>query len=286
MKSKRLLLLLLLCALALGSHALAEPTLSARVESGALSVSWSAACPGTCTLTLNVDGWPMEVLRVQPSGSLEYPVGDASKSYSARLQTPNGCLTAVASNQQPAPTASPTPVPTANPTPEPTANPTPAPTANPTPEPTAIPTVAPTAIPTPAPTVASTPRPTATPVAGTVQGDLASQVVAQVNAERQKAGLSALRVDAELTRAAQVRAREIVQQFSHTRPDGTAWSTVSASAYGENIAMGQQTVDKVMAAWMSSQGHRENILRPGYGSIGVCAYISGGVRYWVQLFGK
>lgn len=266
MKSKRFLLLLLLCALALGSRALAEPTLSARVESGALSVSWSAACPGTCTLTLNVDGWPMEVLRVQPSGSLEYPVGDASKSYSARLQTPNGCLTAVASNQQPAPTAVPTPMPTA----VQTAAPTPALTANPT----------------PAPTPAPTPRPTATPVAGTVQGDLASQVVAQVNAERQKAGLSALRVDAELTRAAQVRAREIVQQFSHTRPDGTAWSTVSASAYGENIAMGQQTVDKVMAAWMSSQGHRENILRPGYGSIGVCAYISGGVRYWVQLFGK
>ena len=124
------------------------------------------------------------------------------------------------------------------------------------------------------------------PVAQTTATNGALSASAQVNAERAKAGLSALRVDAELTRAAQVRAREIVQKFSHTRPDGTAWNTVSTSAYGENLAMGQKTVDKAMAAWMSSSGHRANILRASYGSIGVCCYVSGGVTYWVQLFGK
>ena len=41
-----------------------------------------------------------------------------------------------------------------------------------------------------------------------------------------------------------------------------------------------------MAAWLSSQGHRENILRSSFGSIGVCAYRLNGVLYWVQLFGK
>ena len=115
---------------------------------------------------------------------------------------------------------------------------------------------------------------------------LAGQVVAQVNAERARAGLSALRVDGELTRAARIRAEEIAKVFSHTRPDGSSWSTVSAGVYGENIAMGQKTADKVMAAWLTSEGHRANILRPGFGSIGVCAYRSGGVLYWVQLFGK
>ena len=104
--------------------------------------------------------------------------------------------------------------------------------------------------------------------------------------EREKRGLSALRVDSELTRAACVRAAEIVEKFSHTRPDGSRWSTVSDSTYGENIAMGQRTADKGMAAWMTSEGHRANILRSSYGSIGVCAYIDGGVTYWVQLFGK
>ena len=138
--------------------------------------------------------------------------------------------------------------------------------------------------PTTIPSAAYAPVPTAR--LGSASGNLAAQVVSQVNAERAKYGLSGLRVDAELMRAAQVRAREIVRKFSHTRPDGTAWFTVSASAYGENIAVGQKTADKVMAAWLTSQGHRENILRPSYGSIGVCAYIFGGVTYWVQLFGK
>jgi uncharacterized protein YkwD len=119
-----------------------------------------------------------------------------------------------------------------------------------------------------------------------VRTSLAEEVVRQVNMERARRGLGALRVSAELSRAARIRANEITRRFSHTRPDGTAWRTVSSAAYGENIAMGQRTADKVMAAWMTSSGHRANILRSSYGSIGVCAVISGGVTYWVQLFGK
>ena len=114
----------------------------------------------------------------------------------------------------------------------------------------------------------------------------AQSVVRQVNQERAKQGLSALRVDPKLTAAAQIRAREIVEKFSHTRPDGTKWSTVSSVAYGENIAKGQRTADKVMAAWMTSSGHCANILRASYGSIGVACVKSGGVYYWVQLFGR
>ena len=120
----------------------------------------------------------------------------------------------------------------------------------------------------------------------TVKTSLADEVVRQVNLERAKRGLGALKVSAELSRAARIRANEITRKFSHTRPDGTAWRTVSSAAYGENIAMGQRTADKVMAAWMTSSGHRANILRASYGSIGVCAVVSGGVTYWAQLFGK
>ena len=122
--------------------------------------------------------------------------------------------------------------------------------------------------------------------AATLETANAQSVVNQVNRERAARGLSALRIDPALTAAAQIRAREIVEKFSHTRPDGTKWSTVSSIAYGENIAKGQRTVDRVMAAWMSSSGHRANILRASYGSIGVACVKSGGVYYWVQLFGK
>jgi len=284
MLRKQLLSLLLIALIAI-SAACAESDLTVRLEDGTLRAEWSAE-PGECTLTLYMDGWPMKVCRVQNTGSLDYPIRDESHAYSARLKTQNGCLTASAAPAAAAPTAEPSPVPTDKPAPTPTQAPTPVPTVNPTPVPTAEPTPVPTAKPTQAPTPKPTQTPAATPVAGSVKADPAHQVVEEVNAERAKAGLNSLRVDAELSRAAQVRAREIVQSFSHTRPDGTAWNTVSSSAYGENIAMGQKTADKVMAAWMTSQGHRENILRPGFGSIGVCCLISGGVTYWVQLFGK
>ena len=104
-----------------------------------------------------------------------------------------------------------------------------------------------------------------------VKTGLADEVVRQVNLERGKRGLGALRVSPELSRASRIRANEITRLFSHTRPDGSAWRTVSSAAYGENIAVGQRTADKVMAAWMTSSGHRANILRPSYGSIGACA---------------
>ena len=108
----------------------------------------------------------------------------------------------------------------------------------------------------------------------------------ETNVERARYGLGTLRVDEELMAAARVRAGEIAQKFSHTRPDGTMWRTVSGAAYGENIARGHNNPDRVTAAWMSSNGHRQNILKASYGSIGVACVKEGNIYYWVQLFGK
>lgn len=121
---------------------------------------------------------------------------------------------------------------------------------------------------------------------GTEQRAMAAEVIRQTNSDRAKRGLPALKESAELARAAKLRAREIVKSFSHTRPDGSRWTTVSSAARGENIAKGHGTPDRVMAAWMSSAGHRANILRASFGSVGVCAYRVGKIMYWVQLFGK
>ncbi len=119
----------------------------------------------------------------------------------------------------------------------------------------------------------------------------AQQVVDLVNAERAKAGLSALTVQTDITAAANVRAREIKQQFSHTRPDGSSFSSalreqgVSFSGSGENIAYGQKTPQQVMEGWMNSSGHRANILHANYKNIGVGYYQDeNGVNHWVQLF--
>ena len=57
-------------------------------------------------------------------------------------------------------------------------------------------------------------------------------------------------------------------------------------ALGENIAAGQTTPEAVMAAWMASPGHRDNILG-NYNDIGVgLAADATGRITWVQDFGQ
>ena len=55
------------------------------------------------------------------------------------------------------------------------------------------------------------------------------------------------------------------------------------SAWGENIARGQQTPAAVMASWMGSQGHRENILRAIFTHMGVGVHSTNDI-WWTQLF--
>lgn len=119
----------------------------------------------------------------------------------------------------------------------------------------------------------------------------ARQIVDLVNVERAKAGAAALTVSSGASRAAQVRAEEITKSFSHTRPDGRSFSTaltevgVMYGGSGENIAYGQRSPQAVMDQWMSSAGHRANILNPDFTAIGVGHYESGnGTDYWTQLF--
>ena len=118
----------------------------------------------------------------------------------------------------------------------------------------------------------------------------AKQVLNLVNKEREKAGLKALVLNENAQTAANVRAKEIVTSFSHTRPNGTSFSTAlkeSGASYrgaGENIAWGQQTPEKVMEAWMNSAGHRANILNEKFTSIGIGHYVNNNTNYWTQLF--
>lgn len=133
-------------------------------------------------------------------------------------------------------------------------------------------------------------EPDAPEESGGVQ-EAAEAVTSLVNAARQDAGLSELELDADLCAAAQARAQEIAQSFSHTRPDGSSCFTIleefgiSYRAAGESIAMGQRTPEEVMDGWMNSSGHRANILNGTFTSIGVGYYVDGaGAAHWVQIF--
>jgi uncharacterized YkwD family protein len=116
----------------------------------------------------------------------------------------------------------------------------------------------------------------------------ASQVVTLVNQERAKAGLKPLANDSSLSAMALDKAKDMYNNhyFDHTSPTyGSPFDMMNTYGIrytyaGENIAMGQQTPQKVMTAWMNSAGHRQNILSPNYTKIGV-SYYNG---EWVQEF--
>jgi len=117
------------------------------------------------------------------------------------------------------------------------------------------------------------------------------EVVDLVNIERAKEGLAPLSIDTKVQAAAQVRAQECEQSFSHTRPNGSNFATalkeqnVSYRRAGENIAWGQRSPEEVVNAWMNSAGHRANIMNSNFTKIGVGYYQNAkGVNYWSQLF--
>ena len=118
----------------------------------------------------------------------------------------------------------------------------------------------------------------------------AIEVLNLVNVERAKVGAPPLTLAGDLQEEADIRAREIIQLFSHTRPDGTECFTVMrnrGNTCGENIAAGYSSPAKTVEQWMNSPGHRENILNPAYRELGVgYAYedYSTYHHYWVQLF--
>ncbi|MET1179355.1 CAP domain-containing protein [Peribacillus simplex] len=116
------------------------------------------------------------------------------------------------------------------------------------------------------------------------------QVVKLTNAEREKQGLAALKIDTELSKVARIKSQDMKDKnyFDHNSPtygspfDMMKQFGISYTTAGENIAQGQQTPEEVVQAWMNSQGHRENIMNPSFTHIGV-GYVESG-NYWTQQF--
>ncbi len=175
---------------------------------------------------------------------------------------------------------------------------TPAPTATPAPASTPIPTPQPTL--RPAPT--RQPSPTATPTASGNVGDYTTlSVSAQeysawnlLNADREANGESALTLDEELCAIARIKSCDMKNNnyFAHVSPTfGNAAAMLTHFGYdyqrvGENIAH-HSTVEKAQAAFMSSSGHRINILGSQWTRVGVgICYDDNGYVYVTQLFAR
>ena len=92
--------------------------------------------------------------------------------------------------------------------------------------------------------------------------DAAREIADLTNAYRIENGLNALNYNESLQNGSDTRALETIASFSHTRPDGTRWTTTLPEwKYGgENLASGQTTVESAMNAWKESESHNDNLL--------------------------
>lgn len=120
--------------------------------------------------------------------------------------------------------------------------------------------------------------------------DLINEVYEITNNYRSSVGVSSLTLDSSLVEAASIRAKELSNSFSHTRPNGSSCFTVlselgiSYGTAGENIAAGYSSSQSVMEGWRSSSGHYQNIISSKFKKIGIGVNIINNQYYWVQIF--
>lgn len=163
---------------------------------------------------------------------------------------------------------------------------TPAPTRKP------VSTAKPTVLPTFLPSITQKPS-VSTGDYTTLSTARQEEIVLQLlNMDRQKNGLSPLPVDPALSRIARIKSQDMKDNryFAHESPTfGRAPQMLAHFGYayqgvGENIAH-HSTVEKAEAAFMSSWGHRINILGKQWTKVGIgVVYDDQGFVYVTQLF--
>jgi uncharacterized protein YkwD len=131
-----------------------------------------------------------------------------------------------------------------------------------------------------------------------------ARVVELVNAARSKsrrcgserfAAAAPLTPSRALDEAAERHARDMTRKkyFDHRGSDGSQpKDRVLRAGYqprlsGENIALGPESAEEVVAGWLGSPGHCANIMEPRFREIGVGLGVGKkrGQIYWVQTFG-
>jgi len=128
----------------------------------------------------------------------------------------------------------------------------------------------------------TTPTPSPAPAPSPTNEQIQSEAFNLINSARVNAGLAPLTNDPNLAALAREHVLYMIQQnqLSH---DGFA-DRASRSGYsyvGENVAVGYRTAQSLVDGWMSSSGHRANILNSTYRYTGL-VYIDG----WAcQIFG-
>lgn len=111
-----------------------------------------------------------------------------------------------------------------------------------------------------------------------INSDLSiERIIADTNTERQKIGLQPVTYNSALSEAARAKAQNMFAEdyWAHFSPSGKdPWGFMKTAGYkfsyaGENLARNFSNPEDMMAAWMASPTHRENILNSKYQDIGL-----------------
>jgi len=133
-----------------------------------------------------------------------------------------------------------------------------------------------------------------------LEGALSRDIVCWTNVERMARGLAPVTWSETLARAAWAHSDEMARlgyfdHFSPTSRNRTLMNRVRNAGLrarsllvGENLAKGNWSHDRarrIVEAWMESDGHRENLLRPSFRRIGVGVVWDGRDLIATQVFG-
>jgi uncharacterized protein YkwD len=167
------------------------------------------------------------------------------------------------------------------------------PVLHPVPPPSKPPYPRPPLKPFPWPTPTPIPMPTPVPPSG--GSALIAELLARHNLERGSRQIGPLRVSIGLQTIAQQHATRmgVVGRLAHDGiGDGDLLNRTQGVGYpswqvGENVASGYPDVDSVMRGWMSSDGHKANLLNPVFTECGLAlADGLGASPYWCAVFGN
>jgi uncharacterized protein YkwD len=146
------------------------------------------------------------------------------------------------------------------------------------------------------PVVESDPPPTSaapSPRYGATEG----RILDLINAERRRQSLPRLVFNEQLDQMAQIQAQNMAhfQKMAHVIPEASLPTLADRARYvaypfgrlAENVALGYPDAETVVEGWMTSKGHRANILNSNLVETGIAmARSSAGGLYYCQVFGR
>ena len=123
---------------------------------------------------------------------------------------------------------------------------------------------------------------------------MANEVAAGVNAQRQANGLAPLTYNPTLGRAATGHACDMSTHafFGHKGSNGSnVGARVRSAGYAyctvaENLAWGFPTAGQIIGGWMNSAGHRANMLHPRVKEMGIAITQGAQGPNWVLVLGR